>query len=190
MPGFIPSEHDKDLIQWVIDTVRHLPVNSRPIRGVEEQQDTPAPDVYIAKPKHVSGIPAMTLAEDGTGSPSYDRPGSAECSLYTIQKDDNGFKLIEIPSTTRTVYNFTEVTIPQQYLTIHRTKFGHWVPCTGSGGTSGTGTGSICSELSLGIPGIVEGQDYVLGYSAASASCAWFPVVDCPQDTGTGSGSA
>lgn len=86
----------------------------------EEPPDTfLPPEVYFAKAQSASGIPAKSEGDN--------EPGSGPCDIYKL---DNSVPptLVAISSFEKTVYNFGETPIGQDWITIGRTKFGKWVP--------------------------------------------------------------
>lgn len=117
------------------------------------------PEVYVALVP-LGGIPALYFGWDpaptvtGTGSvvdgitgtgPQSDRPGSAECQIWKIVDDGTGLKILErVGNLTQTVYNLSTSSISQQWVSIHKTKFGHWIVSNPRSGGSGCDTIRFC----------------------------------------------
>ena len=118
-----------------------------------------APEVYIAYPPS-GGIPALERAADtgtlvpGTASGDFDRPGSAECSIYRIVASVDGIEeLIPVDGITRIVYNITTSTIPQDWISVKRDKWGSWLADTGGTGSAAcTPQNAIMKITIIGVP--------------------------------------
>ena len=96
-------------------------------------EDHQAPEVYIAKTP-TDGILALTNGDTGTGTGSYDEPGSATCDIYCIDETDVVPDLRDILKD-ELVYNISETAIEGSiYVLASRDKFGHWVVVSSGGG--------------------------------------------------------
>ena len=106
-----------------------------------------APEVYIALPPS-GGIPALQRTSSaGTGSGTattaqeWDTPGKATCQIYKIVEDSARVpNLIAISGLTKPVYNFSPSIVAQDWISIQRTKFGHWTPVVGGSGCESQNT--------------------------------------------------
>jgi len=170
MPLFALSDSDVAVLKGVLADVNDLRENtpSRPPqeRAYAEAEDHQAPETYIAYPQTSAGIPALS----GT------TPGKATCDIWKIVDDDlidGGFF--------KDVYNLSDETITQRYISITRTKFGYWIVEPSGGGGSvrlgvikayagdntpptGTGTGSgVCDTKT-----VIDGLYYVDLYQDSS----------------------
>ena len=103
----------REMWRWFKKNVVNAPAR-------EEPPDTfLPPEVYFAKAQSADGIPAK-----GEGD---NEPGSGLCDIYKL---DNSIPpaLVAISSFEKTVYNYGETPIGQDWITIARTKFGKWIP--------------------------------------------------------------
>lgn len=143
MPSAIVlTEREEKLLQAVFERVRNSLVNtpSRPSAELTwtEGADHQAPEVYIAKPRE--SIPAIEAAEatgTGTSSPSL---SYALCDIYRIVETEVGPVLRQVPGLRHRVYNISSAEIDNStWISVQRTKYGHWIPTTGSGTNWGFG---------------------------------------------------
>lgn len=114
MPDFyLPTEHDKRLLQWVINEVR------KRVTPLGVPQLYPrlmmTSDCYIIKLPD-SGIPAL---DD-------DVPGSADCNIYKINDDDSSF-ILEDTEITIKVFNLYPFIIKGTFARIVKDKYGRWI---------------------------------------------------------------
>lgn len=97
-----------------------------------------SPDVYMARTPP-AGVPGLaTAVGTGTGDPSSDSPGEAECDVWQILPAETALDSVEmmvVDGLTETVYNFSTDAIPgETWVKISRDKWGCWVADLGSGG--------------------------------------------------------
>lgn len=136
----ILTERDKKILQASIDKVRRLSNNAAG-RGRATEDDTPAPEVYVAR------TPAAGISRiDGL------TPGSAECDIWRIIPDQDPSiapTLQQVSSFNKTVYNLGPTDIQgNRWVTVLRDKFGYWFPVAFveediTDTTTGTGTVGI-----------------------------------------------
>lgn len=133
------SDDDWEILKRLVESNRNLlqsPITRPTANGQYlDGDDSMAPEVYIALPP-ADGIPGLDSVATGTGSDNPptegDRPGHASCNLYRII--DGELKLMS--GISRTVYNLSESTIPQDWILVQRDKAGKWIAVVG--GSSGT----------------------------------------------------
>lgn len=149
---WMPSEQDRVILQDLINVRKRQLQNtpSRPPteRSWDETEDHQAPEVYVAKPQTSAGIPALLEASIGvgTGSPigtgtldsgsTYDEPGKAECDIYQILVDGTSGdpELHPVTEFSHIVHNITKSALSQDWVQIHRTKYGKWLALPGPPG--------------------------------------------------------
>jgi hypothetical protein len=124
MPYYLLTEAEIALLQKVIDRELGRPINA-PQRPVPVFDSPPAPDTYIAWPPS-GGIPALTLTGDAGPDGGADLPGSATCDIYKIDTSDTP-ELVAISGLDKTVYNLSEMKVPQRWILVTRTKGGQWI---------------------------------------------------------------
>ncbi len=122
---YLFTSEQVDLIQEMIDRVRHTPL---PSQDDTQEDGGSSPDVYIVKTPD-EGIPKMSSAGTGTGtgaSPAEgDTLGSASCLVYRVNPDTGVIYETEL---SKTVYNLSAFAIYGNiFITIKRDKFGIWV---------------------------------------------------------------
>src|SRR5262245_52962606 len=104
--------------------VRVPPSRNDPPPGESYQ----TPDVYIALPPE-DGIPPLTRSGTASGPGAGDQPGVADCDIYSIAPDG----ALQVVGISQQVVNLTTETIEQEFIPIHRNKFGqYWL----TGGSS------------------------------------------------------
>lgn len=120
------TDRERDLLQKVLDEHRGRSTNIS--SGRENDQDDPAPEVYIAKPQ--TDIPAR----DDTVSPPL--ASSEDCNIYRITINSSGDpEIVLVTGLSKKVYNYTTEDISSEtFIVITRTKSGKWVPLVGGGG--------------------------------------------------------
>ena len=154
MGMYFLSDADIQVLQKLLDAHRgqlgNTPNRPPTEHSWSEGEDHQAPEVYIAKPQTVAGIPKLLPAGIETGTATgtaiqvsnslYDEPGKALCDLYQIVTDgvSGDPELHQIVGSTQMVYNLTEGDLEQDWLTVIRTKFGRWVVAGNGGGTTTT----------------------------------------------------
>lgn len=137
------SDEDVKVLKELLSWKKNQPParRTRPLGdGLDRTIQTP--DVYIALPP-TDGIPALTRAQEFVGTSSgssdvpneNDRPGVALCTLAMITNVDSSLptltELSEIGM--QYVYNLSHSVIGQDWIHIHRDKFGRWLAITGGG---------------------------------------------------------
>ncbi len=122
----------RTLIKFVQDGKIRVPSRSQFDASFAGEEDHQAPECYIAYPQDESGIPALT---PGEGSDP-DIAGEATCDIYRILNNGTGEpEVIGITGFEKQVYNLSSSSIDQDWLTVHRDKFGNWLTTPpGSGG--------------------------------------------------------
>jgi hypothetical protein len=117
-----------------------------------------SPDVYIAFPKDVGGIPRSTSLGSGTAP---DQPGSALCSIWKIS--NAATPAMEYAGFEKTVYNISEEDIERGWITIQRTKYGKWVVIQqhvdSSGGAGSVVEGTLLTGLTAATDALVVPSD-------------------------------
>jgi len=169
MTFFLPNENDAKILQRLISGGRG-PAPSRS-RSVEEA-DILAPDVYIAKPKESSGIPALTVVSGESV------PGEAECEIYHILPNTSGDpELKKIEGVTHTVYNLSTSALTQDWIQVQRDKHGSWLVVTSK--STDIGLFQILAEKSPGSS--VLANRLTLGTGAPSAGTDEYTLYDPSQ---------
>lgn len=129
-PLFFLSKDDRDALQQMLTVFKQRRLNPQS----RSPLDLPgrSSDTYIAIPTTVDGIPP--LSRSGTSSLSgtfpeanTDIPGSAECDIYQIVDVGDGSPTIEPLEFNVIVYNLSQSTIGQDWITVTRDRFGAWI---------------------------------------------------------------
>lgn len=119
--GFIPNEREAALLREVTKRVLGNTYKSRE----PSQEDDPhfSPDVYVAKPQDVGGIPARVD----------DVPGTALCDIYRLSLNGTDEMELEQTGYAVPVYNLSTTAVSQEYIQVHRDKYGTWLAITAGG---------------------------------------------------------
>lgn len=136
MAHFIPTERDKEVLNWMLQQIRNTPVNAPPPSVIEPRLNVqPGTGTYIAKVPE-SGIPGMETDEGedtGTGSGTEGEsddtptPKRAKCVLYKIATTSNGPELRRYETLEKWVYNITSSKIASGYTLVVQLADGKWV---------------------------------------------------------------
>lgn len=175
MPDYyLPSEHDKQLLQWVINEVR------KRVTDLGTPQMYPVivtnTDCYIAK-----------LPDDGIPARSGTVPGYASCEIWKIVDDSSSYSL-ENTGVEAIVFNLAEETLVGNYVPVTRDKFGSWIAGSiGSGESAGTGTcvggvgGVTWGEMEIVDPTAVDPDDpgHLLYVDPITGCLKLFPIFPC-----------
>ena len=125
MDLYLPDEDDRRLLREMVQAFKRNPAN---LNRREELQPRQASEVYIAKAQSATGIPAMSkYAGTGTGTDSYDEPGSAVCDIYKISELDATPDIRQVSGLTARVYNLSQAAVGGDWMLVTKTKFGKWV---------------------------------------------------------------
>lgn len=189
MAHFIPTERDKEVLNWMLQQIRNTPVNAPPPSVIEPRLNVqPGTGTYIAKVPE-SGIPGMETDEGentGTGSEGESddtlTPGRAKCVLYKIATTSNGPELRRYETLEKWVYNITSSKIASGYILVVQLADGKWVAVQGGGGTT------VDCEAFQGIAS-PSGTGYRFLALDPDDNCVWIEATECEQDTGTGTGT-
>lgn len=164
------SDSDWEVLKRIVAANQNLqqspPQRPRSTGQYLDGDDSMSPEVYIALPP-AGGIPALgrtTSAGTGTGSGTstspqeWDTPGSATCGIYQIILDSERIpNLIKVQGPDRVVYNLSASALPEDWLTVHRDKFGKWLAAT-----SGSGCESQNTIWDIIITGAPTGGTFTL----------------------------
>lgn len=122
----------QDLVQLFMNNRFNIPSKAKFDDSFAGEEDHQSPEVYIAKPQSEDGIPGLTRGEGSNP----DKAGEGLCDIYRILKNGSGDpEIIAIEALEKTVYNLSEDATDQDWLPIHRDKFGNWLTTPpGSGG--------------------------------------------------------
>jgi len=158
--GVILSPEMARLVRETVDEYLERARSPRHMETVTELARVPithqAPEVYVAYPCTSAGIPAREDGDPYTGEA--DQPGQALCDIYKIKVSELGYgytniaELIEVEGLRKRVYNITTSVLAQDYLIVHRDKFGRWLAGVGAGG----GHSVISFEVISLAPYLVE----------------------------------
>lgn len=122
--AFLPSAKDKAVLQKLIARENRR-IEAAPPQvtrlGWLDGTDHHPPEVYVAYPQSATGIPALTRGADDDP----DEPGSDDCDIYKINPDG---ELVEPDASfSKVVHNLTTTSLPQDWMTVTRTKYGKWM---------------------------------------------------------------
>lgn len=158
------NEEDRNSLQDFMAKVDRLSlvVNSMNRGNSRQEDDPPAPEVYVAVIPE-EGIDAL----DPFGSTAIGVPDSADCQIYSLQQDPvtDIKQLLPIgEDVTRTVYNLGSNALDGgTWCLVARDKAGSWYATTGSGGgsvTNGDEIRKVVPTLALGpSPGSGSGSE-------------------------------
>ncbi len=131
MSVFIPTDRDRQLLQWMLDQERQRTQNTRN-RNYRPPEDQPSSGGYIALTPP-DGIPAFgsgpPLEFTGTGTSDVDNPGYADCTVYQTVDVGSGTYAPDLYSANFTVQvlNLSSTTIPgMTWVFIQQDKWGNW----------------------------------------------------------------
>lgn len=161
------DDHDISVLQEIIGAYRRS--HSRGKLLFDDTDDrNPSPDVYIALPQDVGGIPGLVSSgvtgtgTDTTGDNAGDVPGVGTCDIYQIIDG-----ALQSTGVTREVLNLSETPISQNWITVVRTKFGPWVA-----GGAGSGANNRTVFTIATVTDSAHGTGTLL---ARPAGCATVP---------------
>lgn len=136
LEGYVLSKESLNTIRAIVkeykDKVQRPSTSSE---GGIEDQEFPAPDVYVALTP-ADGIPALTT-ESGVGTE--DEPGYADCEVYRLVTSPDGLKVMApVYNLTKRVYNLASTAYDgDNWVLVIRDKLGIWwaiSPIAGGGG--------------------------------------------------------
>lgn len=179
--AYVLSQSDverlREVVRQVLGERMSNPVVSR------RQDRSAAPEVYVARTP-TGGIAALQSdVGTGTGDPSLDQPGSAECEIYQIvpaEASGDSPSMMPVDGLTQTVYNLSGSDVAgNAWVLVFREKFGSWVAAPVS-----TGGGGI--DRVVDVVHVVDGALSGTGTGAGTWYCervamvggAWPPVAD------------
>lgn len=155
---FVLNERSRNILRditqwWLRRTASRLPHS-------KEEEVSQAPETFVAYVP-TGGIPRMTgVTTTGTGTGTRlenDVPGSAECEIYELVKEEPPF-LVPIGKK-ELVYNLsTEIIAGDQWIPISRERFGGWLALhtAGGGGTEIEQTTlTYVKDVCLDFPNII-----------------------------------
>lgn len=120
------TEADGEILLNMIEREKKTPRNKL---IPEQERPSGSPEVYIAK--LTENIPALELSGEvgtGTGTATFDIPGSAACDIYRVVPHPSGESYLElVTGFNKTVYNVAPVAIHAGYVVIKREKYGSWI---------------------------------------------------------------
>lgn len=144
----------KNLIALFRDNRFNIPLKSKFDDSFAGEEDHQAPEVYIARPQTAEGIPGLIRGTD----PDPDIAGVATCDIYRILLNSMGqAEIVGILELDREVYNLSEDSIGQDWIIVHRDKFGYWL--TQPPGTGGSSFLRVRAEiLSVDCPDFIPSE--------------------------------
>ena len=135
-PLFFLNKDDRDALQLMLTWFKQRRSNLQS----RSPLDLPgrSSDTYIAIPTLSDGIPPLVRTGTATGTfPEFntDTPGYANCDIYQIVDIGDGSPIIIPLEFSVVVYNLSQSTISQDWITVNRDRFGTWLAIVGGGGT-------------------------------------------------------
>lgn len=123
----------RDLIRDKREGRLNTPYRARFTDSMSDLESPQSPEVYIAYPQDSDGIPALTA---GTGG-NPDIAGKGICDIYRILKNGtNQPEIIAVTGLEQEVFNLSSKPLAQDWIVVHRDKFGYWLTSPpGAGGS-------------------------------------------------------
>lgn len=143
MPLHFLTDDDREILLDLIRDYRQRKRQGVTNPGVDEGHQTP--ECYVAIPTSANGIPALTRGVDSNP----DEPGEGPCDIYKIVQGVTDPEIVTA-GFDKSVYNVSPGVISQDWILVHKTKYGRWITEPTGGQASwiefvvdvaGTGTG-------------------------------------------------